>query len=185
MKSFRKFLFSSVGESWEKLPYSKSKSTKSYTNKYLVFKGLCLLDSEVPSVFPQAWTLQGRVWKYAHQMLGLGKQEPLLIIGKKRQKFWGTVILALCLFVPPGWNHLLQVPLVPVQAQHGVPMCVGGSDFDSHKTKLSLTSPTSWRSCRPSVQVRGWDSCDGDYTELLLRSQEAWVQVLVLWPWES
>ena len=77
------FLFSSVGESWETLPYSKPKSTRSYTNKYLVFKGLCLLNGEVPSVFPQAWTLQRESESTHIRCWVWGAGAPLLIIGKK------------------------------------------------------------------------------------------------------
>ena len=123
------FLSSSVGESWEKLPYSKSKSTKSYTNKYLVFKGLFLLDGEVPSVFPQAWTLQGESEGMHIRCWVWGAGAPLLIIGKKKAEIWGTVILALCLFVPPGVKPSAQVPLVPAQRSMGYPCVLVEIDF--------------------------------------------------------
>lgn len=155
------FLFSSVGESWETLPYSKPKSTKSYTNKCLVFKGLCLLNGEVPSVFPQTWTLQGESESMHIRCWVWGAGAPLLYISKKGRNLGVQsfeLFVCLCLL---EWNHLLRFPWSQCSSAWGTHVCWWKLIFDSLKTKLSLTSPTSWRSCRPSVQVRGQDSCDG------------------------
>ena len=179
------FLFPSVGESWETLPYSKPKSTKSYTSKYLVFKGLRLLKGEVPPVFPQTWTLQ--FWKYAHQMLGLEGWSPssnhwLKNEGRTLGYSHYQLFVCLCLL---EWNHLLGLPWSQCSSAWGTHVCWWKLIFDSLKTKLSLTSPTSWRSCRPSVQVRGWDSCDGIHRASAQEPRGLGSSPGAVWPWES
>ena len=57
-----------------------------------------------------------------------GAGATLLIIGKKAE-IWGTVIPALCLFVPPGVKPSAQVPLVPEQLGMGYPCVLVEIDF--------------------------------------------------------
>lgn len=178
------FLFSSVGESWETLPYSKPKSTKSYTNKCLVFKGLCLLNGEVPSVFPQTWTLQGESESMHIRCWVWGAGAPLLYISKKGRNlgYSHSSSLSVC----ASWSETIcSGSLGPSAAQHGVPMCVGGNWFLIllRQNSPSLHLPLGGLAA-PLYRWEG-KTVVTEYTELLLRSQEAWVQVLVLWPWES
>lgn len=78
MKSFfGEYLFLLVGKSWETLPYSKPKSTKSYTNKYLAFKGLCLYKDGVPSSISSNRDTARRIQKY--QVLGLEVWTPFAL----------------------------------------------------------------------------------------------------------
>lgn len=124
MKSFlREYLFPSVGKSWETLPNNKPISTKSYTNKYLVFKGLCLHKNEVlPSVSSNVDTAW-RVWKY--QVLGLEGWTLFAIQWFKKTQFQGTFIPS-SLYVCISWSKTTYLgSFGPSPAQHGVPVCVG------------------------------------------------------------
>lgn len=189
MKSFlgggRESLFPSVGKSWKILSYSKPKSTKSYTNRYLVFKGLCLYKGEVPPRVSSDVGIARRVWKNAHQVLGLENWSPSVIQWFKKGRTWGYSHSQL--FVPPGVIPSSWVPLTLAwpSSAWGTHVCWWKLIFDSLKTNLSLTSPTSWRSCRPSVQVRGWDSCDGIHRASAQQPRGLGSSPGAVWPWES
>lgn len=174
------YLFPSIGKSWKTLSHSQPKSTKSYTNKYLVFKGLRLHEGEVPPSVSSSMDIARRVWKYAHQVLGLEGWSPSAIQWFKKGRTWGTVISSLLSFCAFCNETFCLGSLGPSPAQHRVPMCIGGSWF------LILLRPTSPSLHLPlgglAAPLYRWEgeTVVTEYTELLLSSQEAWVQVLVL-----
>lgn len=174
------YLLPSVVRSWKIVSYSQPKSTNSYTNKYPVFKGLCLHKGEVPFSVSSDMDIARRIWKYAHQVLGLEGWSPSAIQWFKKCRTWGIVIyssLSFCAF----WSEAFCLgSLGPSPAQHGVPMCIGGNWFLIllRQTSPSLHLPLGGLAA-PLYRWEG-ETIVTEYTELLLSSQEAWVQVLVL-----